>query len=96
MKKKTINHVLIDLRNASSQVNKHRHLSTSNVITTRTHGAFVNVLSEEELRFLEFSVSTVRESLHDLAISMEKASISCNRTTFATIQHSCAIEIENC
>lgn len=75
MKKKTINHVLIDLRNASSQINKHRHLSTSNVIITRTHGAFVNVLSEEELRFLEFSVSTARESLHDIAISMEKASI---------------------
>lgn len=69
------NRVLIDLRNASSQINKHRRLSTSNVIDTRAREAFTDVLSEEELRFLEFSVSTARESLHDLAISMEKASI---------------------
>lgn len=69
------NRVLIDLRNASSQINKHRRLSTSNVIDTRTREAFTDVLSEEELRFLEFSVSTARESSHDLAISMEKASI---------------------
>lgn len=75
MKRKIANRILIDLRNASSQINKHRYLSTSNVITTRTSGAFVNVLSEEERRFLEFSVTTARDSLRDLAISMEKASI---------------------
>lgn len=75
MKRQMTNRVLIDVRNASSQINKHRRLSTSNVIDTRTRGAFTDVLSEEELRFLEFSVSTARESLHALAISMEKASI---------------------
>lgn len=75
MKRKIANRILIDLRNASSQINKHRYLSTSNVIAMRTSGAFVNVLSEEERRFLEFSVTTARDSLRDLAISMEKASI---------------------
>lgn len=75
MKRKIANRILIDLRNESSQINKHRYLSTSNVITTRTSGAFVNVLSEEERSFLELSVTTARDSLRDLAISMEKASI---------------------
>lgn len=75
MKTVNISDVIVDLRSATSQINKHRYLSVSNVIDTRENGAFINCLCEEELHLLEFSVATARDSLRDLAISMEKASI---------------------
>ena len=75
MKVVNISDVLIDLRSASSRLNKYRYLSVSDVISTRKRGLFMSELSTEELRLLEFSVETARDALRALMVSMEKASI---------------------
>lgn len=73
--------ILIDLRDASSRLNKYRYLSANDVISTRKRGIFVSELSPEETRLLEFSVVTARDSLRSLMVSMEKASILLQQET---------------